>query len=492
MISVAEQYVTFVLGEEMYAVPVGQVREIVRVSKITRVPLTPNHVEGVMNLRGEVLPIINLRKLLNLPPQDVSSSKIMVLVHEGHALGVIVDRTAQVIRVSGEEEQESSAQSQFVSKVIRTTNGLCLLFNTEKIFESQSRGGEVRATSFGRETSGEKVSTQKSNYVQLVTFELSGGVYAFKIDGVQEIIRYTEPTAVPSAEHCLRGLVELRNRILPIIDLRRLLELPSEHVDEFTKVIVLKLGKSLVGVVVDRIREVLRIEESKLLPPPTAAQQSQAKELLGVVHFDEHMIMVLDYAALISGKIYSLSESEQEQEIKGEGVSSGEEKQYVIFKVGGEEYGVQIEEIREVNRLTTLTKIPKAPDYLVGLMNLRGEVLPVIDLRKRFGIAAAGKDDEMVRVIVTETAGRKTAFVVDSVVGVQKISTASIADLPETIALGEAARFVSKIARIDDRVILLLQMERILTEREKENVQRIVDRKDSTEDKQEKKLKRMK
>ncbi|MBC7123461.1 MAG: purine-binding chemotaxis protein CheW, partial [Pseudothermotoga sp.] len=96
--STLEQYVTFILGEETYAVSVANVREIVKASKITRIPLAPAHIEGVMNLRGEVLPIINLRKLLGLPEHDPSLSKVVVLTRDGKTLGVLVDRTAQVIR----------------------------------------------------------------------------------------------------------------------------------------------------------------------------------------------------------------------------------------------------------------------------------------------------------------------------------------------------------------------------------------------------------
>ncbi|HEY8542121.1 MAG TPA: chemotaxis protein CheW, partial [Pseudothermotoga sp.] len=383
-----------------------------------------------------------------------------------------------------------TTQSDFVTKVIRTNSGLCLMFDIEKLFQTQSQNHETKGISTVQDQAKEHIVTKRENYIQLVTFELSGGIYAFKIDDVQEIIRYVEPTKIPGVPEYVRGLAELREKVLPIIDLRELLELPSTQIDEFTKVIVLKVNNTLVGVVVDRIREVLRIEESKMLPPPTISQEGYSQELLGIVHIDEQMTMVLDHKTLLADKIQSLVETQQHIEEIEDRTITEEEKQYVIFKVGGEEYGVHIEEIREINRLTTLTKVPRAPDYLVGLMNLRGEILPVIDLRKRFGLPIDEKNDLMVRAIVTESSGKKTAFIVDSVVGVQRISIKSIADIPEAFTFGESARFVSKIARIDDRVILLLQMDKILTEQEQKVIQKTVENSDISKVDKKKNLKR--
>lgn len=484
---VTDQYVTFVVGSEKYAVPVSEVREIIRVSKITRVPLAAEHVEGVMNLRGEVLPIINLRKLLNLPTQDITSSKVMILSYEGRMAGIIVDRTAQVIRASQEDQQDSSTQSRFVSKVIRSGEELYLLLNVEDLFEKQVSSSQTRAAEINRRSTEETKAVSADN-IQMITFELAGGIYAFKIEGVQEIIRYVEPIQVPGAPQYIKGLIELRKNVLSIVDLRRLLELPPAEADEFTKVIVLRIQNSLVGVIVDRIRGVLRTERSRLLPPPTVSDQSH-KELIGVVHNDNEMIMVLDHTVFLPEQAATLSEVKTDE--ASEKTSAEEEKQYVIFTICEEEYGVQIEEIREINRLTSLAKVPRAPEYIEGLMNLRGEVVPVINLRKKFNLPTAKENEMSIRVIVSEMAGRKTAFIVDSVVGVESIPTKAITSMPEDIALGESSRFVPQVARIDSRVVLLLDLTKILTEQEKEIVEETVEKSSKTEG-QSKKLKRAK
>ncbi|HBT38879.1 MAG: purine-binding chemotaxis protein CheW [Pseudothermotoga sp.] len=488
-ISTLEQYVTFILGEETYAVPVTNVREIVKASKITRVPLAPAHIEGVMNLRGEVLPIINLRRLLGLPEHDPSLSKVVVLTQNDRTIGILVDRTAQVIRSTESEQQDTRAESRFVKKVLRTNTGMCLLFNIDELFEEETKKLEARSSSALQQKSAETTVTKAENYIQLVSFELSGGIYAFKITGVQEIIRYAQPTPIPNAPEYMMGLIELRKSVLPIVDMRRLLDLPATKTDEFTKVIVLRVGGSHVGVVVDRIREVLRIDESKVLPPPSL-EREKTKELVGVIQNGDEMILVVDHEELLSDKVVGAQQQEQEEAV--ERLTTEEEKQYVIFNVGGEEYGVQIEEIREINRLTALAKVPRAPEYLEGLMNLRGEIVPVVDLRKKFNLVSSEKNEQTERVVVTESDGKKIAFIVDSVVGVRRIPTSAISDLPETLSDSESARFISKIARIENRVVLLLQMSRVLSEQEKETVTTAAEKTSSKQDQQSKKLRRLK
>jgi len=487
--STLEQYVTFILGEETYAVSVANVREIVKASKITRIPLAPAHIEGVMNLRGEVLPIINLRKLLGLPEHDPSLSKVVVLTRDGKTLGVLVDRTAQVIRSTESEQQDTMAESKFVKRVLRTNAGMCLLFDIDELFEEGTKKFEGRSSIGLQEKSTETTVTKTENYTQLVSFELSGGIYAFKITGVQEIIRYVEPTPIPSAPEYMMGLIELRKSVLPIVDMRRLLDLSATKTDEFTKVIVLRAGGSLVGVVVDRIREVLRIDESKVLPPPTL-EREKTKELVGVIQNDDEMILVIDHEQLLANRVVGTRQQEQEETV--ERLASEEEKQYVIFNVGGEDYGVQIEEIREINRLTSVAKVPRAPEYLEGLMNLRGEIVPVVDLRKKFGLLTVEKNKQMERVVVTESDGKKIAFIVDSVVGVRRIPVSAISDLPDTLTESESARFISKIARIGEQVVLLLQMSKVLSEREKQTVTNVAEKASGKEDQQSKKLRRLK
>jgi purine-binding chemotaxis protein CheW len=138
--------------------------------------------------------------------------------------------------------------------------------------------------------------------------------------------------------------------------------------------------------------------------------------------------------------------------------------QLVTFLLGGEEYGVPISQIQEIDRLSKITKVPKAARFIEGVTNLRGEVIPVLDTRKRFELDGKASDDRT-RIIIVELAGVKTGLIVDSVREVLSLSRKDIAAPPEAIHATGSQRFISGIGKVDagKRMIVLLDVEKILS-----------------------------
>ncbi|MBN1916574.1 MAG: chemotaxis protein CheW [Verrucomicrobia bacterium] len=141
------------------------------------------------------------------------------------------------------------------------------------------------------------------------------------------------------------------------------------------------------------------------------------------------------------------------------------ESQLVTFTLGSEEYGVDINKVREINRLTEITHVPKAPPFVEGLINLRGTVVPIIDLRKRFDIEPAG-DEKQQRIIVVDIGGRTIGVIVDSVSEVLNLSAEAIDEVPATISSGVNQRFLTGVGKIGERLMLLLDLDSILSAEE--------------------------
>ena len=143
------------------------------------------------------------------------------------------------------------------------------------------------------------------------------------------------------------------------------------------------------------------------------------------------------------------------------------ELQLVTFLLGGEEYGVPISQIQEIDRLSKITKVPKAARFVEGVTNLRGEVIPVLDTRKRFDLEVKAADDRT-RIIIVELGGVKTGLVVDSVREVLSLSKKDIAPPPEAIHTGVDQRFIFGFGKVDGgkRMIVLLDVEKILSKDE--------------------------
>jgi purine-binding chemotaxis protein CheW len=130
------------------------------------------------------------------------------------------------------------------------------------------------------------------------------------------------------------------------------------------------------------------------------------------------------------------------------------------FRLGSEEYAVLVDDVKEVLKNRELTNVPNAPDHIMGVTSLRGPILPVVDLRKRLGLPAAGGGDEKARILVLTLNDEDTGVVVDRVTGVVRIDAETIRPVPETIEHG--AECLKGIARKDERLYILLDIEKTL------------------------------
>jgi purine-binding chemotaxis protein CheW len=147
------------------------------------------------------------------------------------------------------------------------------------------------------------------------------------------------------------------------------------------------------------------------------------------------------------------------------GAGEFEEVQLVTFTLGKEEYGVDINKVREIIRLVEITHVPKAPAFVEGLINLRGTVVPIIDLRKRFDIRVAG-DEKKTRIMVVDVNGRTLGVVVDAVSEVLRLQGENIEPAPATISAGVDSRFLKGVGKIGENLMLLLDLDRILNPEE--------------------------
>jgi purine-binding chemotaxis protein CheW len=145
--------------------------------------------------------------------------------------------------------------------------------------------------------------------------------------------------------------------------------------------------------------------------------------------------------------------------------SGGEERQLVVFQLGAELYGVEIARVHEIIRLQAVTRVPRAPAFVEGVINLRGKVIPVVDLRRRFGLPSA-EHTRASRIVVVEIGDQVVGTIVDGVSEVLRVNTA-IVEPPSPVVAGVDSEYLHGIARLPDRLVILLDLDRILAREER-------------------------
>nr|WP_029895228.1 chemotaxis protein CheW [Desulfohalovibrio reitneri] len=135
--------------------------------------------------------------------------------------------------------------------------------------------------------------------------------------------------------------------------------------------------------------------------------------------------------------------------------------QLVTFSIGDEEFGVDILKVQEIIRTMEITRVPKAPDFVEGVINLRGKVIPIIDLRRRFGMARRDHDKNT-RIIVIDINNMIVGFVVDSVSEVLRISSSTVEPPPPVVA-GVESEYIKSVGKLEDRLLIMLDLDRLLS-----------------------------
>ncbi|MDU4959885.1 MAG: chemotaxis protein CheW [Sporomusaceae bacterium] len=139
---------------------------------------------------------------------------------------------------------------------------------------------------------------------------------------------------------------------------------------------------------------------------------------------------------------------------------SGEESQLVVFKLGNEDYGISILQVQEIKRMTDITRVPHTPGYIQGVINLRGSVLPVLDLKKRLGLPDSEYTDNT-RIIIVNVRDMAIGLIVDGVSEVTALAAEQI-DSSQSVAGVDGSHFISGVGKKDNRLLILLNLDTII------------------------------
>jgi purine-binding chemotaxis protein CheW len=308
--------------------------------------------------------------------------------------------------------------------------------------------------------------------IALVAFAIGDQEFALPIDQVEEVLRLPGDIAVlPGADAAVLGTVAVRGALLPLLSLAALLGLPGGLAGRGRRVVVVRVGQHRVGLQVDAMRAVLQIDETLVDPVPAALARGSAEaRIQAICRLDDgrRLVSVLAADHLLRAELMTHLLQSGEGEVDHAAADQDDTAEpFLLFRVGEEDFALPLAAVEEVALLPErLTRLPRAPDFVEGVMNLRGRVLPVIDQGRRFrGEATGGRRR---RVIVIRAGELDAGFIVDAVSEVLHVPAYRLRPAPE---LGDGgARVFDRIANLEEqqRLILIVSPQELLDRAERD------------------------
>ena len=478
------QFVTFHVDGSLYGLPMAEVQEIIRMPGLVEVPHSPPALHGIANLRGGILPVTSLRRTFGAADQAVDeATRVVVVQQSGATLGFVVDQMGRVMTAESQEieaapELAQGAGSGLLRGVVKRSDHMVLLLDVARLLRignTPRAGGSDRAGQVLGDEDRTEAAAQEE--LQLVSFVSAGAEYAVPIAEVQEIVQLPlDMVRVPGAGHHILGLMTLRERLLPLVSLRVLFGEPDVMPDSSARVLVTAVPgqpQLSIGLVMDSVKEVLRVQRSVVDPlPPLLSGGSGHLDAICRLEGGRRLVSILSPTRMFeAGLMRSALEAagagrEDRMAEQMQPMAMEEERQFVVFRLAGEEYGLPIEAVQEILRVPEqLTHVPQTPEFIEGVINLRGAVLPVVDQRRRFALAQA-EPNERQRIMVLGIGGSRTGFIVDQVLEVLKIPHSAIAPAPALSA--RQTDLIPRVANLTEakRMVLILEASCLLDARE--------------------------
>jgi len=430
------QYITFHVGEELFGVNILCVEEIITPRAYTTIPRTPKYFLGIINLRGEVISIIDLRKRFKVQPKGPDTqNRIVVIELKGMKLGMMVDSISSIVRVEEAQIQHTTrimatGTQQYIGGTYKLDEKqILLLLDQHKLVQEEDfivpvqytpgAGGEVtRSAAQEKEAGGAEVF--------LVGFSIGNERFALSSLSVEEIIVMPQITPIPEMSDFVEGIFHLRESAIPVLRLGKKLAVKGQEDLQKCPVIIINVFDVKVGLIVDQITEVYLIKEKEIVDPPITLNPGQMEQLRGVIKQEragKQQIVML----LAMEKLFTEEEQEKLKEIdlQNEAIANLEDERedevpILEFLLNGEKYAIPVFLANEIIPVRPIVPVPKSPPYVMGVINLRGDVISIVNLPLLVG----NKKYEFsihTRILIVHPGHDVAGLIVEKVIGIRKV-----------------------------------------------------------------------
>ncbi|VVE57499.1 Chemotaxis protein CheW [Pandoraea iniqua] len=468
-----EVFGSFHLGDVEFALPIAALQEVVNYpSRITPVPLSPPFLLGLFNLRGTLIPIVDLKPLLSISSgvgagaQARVTEKIAIVDVDGVRVGLLFDTTGEILRVrasqrTGFEYDAGHTAPPVVSGAIKLDGG-------DRILQILAPGALVHIENMPQLLARQSLSApqrrQQRQRLQCVSFTVEQSRLALPMSAIREIIRIPELQNSALASVFCVGMLNLRGTVVPVIDFAHFLGLHACRPDadvagtaaDPRRILIVKQEDVHFGLLVDAVDSIVTYYADELLAMPSFST-THAQLFAGcITREDASDIVLLNADELFThSQVLELTRGHRELYREGDGAthhkggssarfaagaagkaSRGTRHAYVSFRLQ-HMLAVRLDQLREIiHDSPDVMPAPGAPSFVRGMLNLRRELVTIVDLRALYGMPAQ-EDTQARKILVIEHGKDKFGLLVDAIENIVTLDESDKLPVPAML-LGRA------------------------------------------------------
>lgn len=479
-------YTSFHIDKTEIAITVKSVQEVVNFpDRIIPMPLAPVFLLGVFNLRGMIIPIINLKSLLKYPDISVNNlQKVAIVEIEGARVGLVFDSTSEILRVSEDDISEFSYATETSHRVI---SGAIKLNDGDRILQILDTSALISIENIPQIIDQQKISSVQSKNSRLdqrskcISFFVKDIKMGFEISTIHEIVKVPEIKNSSIQNDIFLGIINLRGRTIPVVSFAKVLKMATTEENEAReksdqRIIILKINKELIGLMVDSVDCINSYYEDDKMTVPLLSKD-RISMFQGCLNLsNEGEIFLLDHEHVLSGpEILEVTEGHSKiyQNVELENVMKKIDREsYISFRLD-HLFGIPIKDVKEIiNYSDDILNAPGMPAHVLGMLNLRSNLVTVIDTRNLYKMGLAAEINNDTKVLIFENDGERFGLVVDALESIltidqdkkfkvpslvtQKIQSQFQNDIKEIVSVGigekESALIILNINSVSERI----------------------------------------
>ena len=442
-------------AHENYGISTEDINQISRVPSLMPLPLRPAGVRGLCSVGGNVVSMVDMNLLLDMPEVDLddTKSRIISLNNELASQTLLVSDVYNTVEIEDDKIEYLDNQDDPVVAIYKYESLLIQVLSLEELFLRMNRvqidakevvSGKVKETVVKEEDAS-----------RFLIFAMSNEKYALEIDYLQEIILAdVEYTDIAGTSKEVLGLITLREELLLVIDLRVHYGFDAKNSDD-NRILVISYDSKKIGLCIDSIIDIKNFYKKNI---EYMSESFDDSKIAGVIHDESSLISFFDHNVI--NEIFKQNDTFiDSKDTLAQEKSIEYAMEVIVFRLAQKEYAFNVESVDEIIDMVPSTEVAFTDEYINGIINIRGQIVTTVSLFEKLNIETVVNEDS--KIIICNINGNRIGFVVDSVSDILSVKKEDIRE--------ESDGYFDNILHLNngERLVLSMDIGKIVS---KENI----------------------